>query len=765
MAAFVLLLPLIFIATINSECLHEGVIQHGSYRTIEGPDLNTGQRTVEVLCNAGYDLNGQSQNRLCDITDEWIDSEPICVDVDECGDDNSYYYNSESDQAYFEYPCHELAFCRNTQGSFICFCPPGYQGDGITSCERHSCPDLEAPPHGTVRIVNNLRAYFTCEEEYTLYGSNLRVCRHGNWTGRQPFCQIMIVGCGDPGEIENGQKHGTLYDIDNFVRYVCNEGYERVGPSRRDCLPNGYWSGYQPHCKLPSDLNDIASTIRQEFIDKFEFYTVSSQGHRSLGRLSVGGSLGLDLVFAFDCSSSIDPVDFNRGMIFSRHIVREFGVSYEPGGTRVAAISFASVATLEFNLGDDIVNTTEKAIEQLQVIQASGGGTAMKEAFEIMFSEVVPRLRPESKKAMFIITDGKSNSGSPISYAQRLRDRNEHAFEIFAIGIGNGVDRNELKKIASEPFTSHVFLIRQYEDLTTLTDIISEKRTNYTRCGIAGNIEVQPGNARIVGGDEANPGAWPWTVALYQNHKTRNTIFVCGGTLICKNWVMTAAHCLERRGRLLPPAKLFVRLGEHERAKDEGFEQTIPIADYIVHPNYNGETYDYNIALLKLEEPAQLVSYVQTLCLPNEDDLFIARPNTYNCYVAGWGASNQAESNVDAGNPSLVLGQIQLPIIATQTCRETTHRVITDRMLCAGYRFKPRDACREDSGGALMCRRNDDTFTAIGVVSWGEGCGELNNYGIYTNVLKFVDWINENTESCNTIHQRPNENIAQEEEK
>ncbi|XP_070582225.1 complement factor B-like [Ptychodera flava] len=694
------------------------------------------------LCDSGYDRT-ESPHVTCQDIDECTTG--ISSDEDNAEDTSFEYSYSDVDLS----PCHYLATCINTPGSFRCECPTGYEGDGISSCTRivYSCSDLPAPEHGSVQRISPLRTRFTCDTGYTLYGSQMRLCQNGNWTGRQPFCRIRVVGCGHPGAIEDGQVLGSEYDIGNEVTFVCNGDHRLIGPDKRQCLPNGYWSGYQPYCDPPRDLDDIASDIRQNFIDRLELFSTSSRGHKSLGRLAVGQSLGLDLIFAFDRSSSIDPEDFRRGMAFAKHIIDEFGVSYEEGGTRVAAVSFASQANLEFNLGDESVNTSRKAKRKLTIIQAPDGGTAMKEAFELVVRDILPKVREGSKKAMFIITDGKSNSGSPVAFARRLRHEND--FEIFAVGVGNGVDRDELKKIASEPYTSHVFLIRQFLDLTTLTEIIAEKRTDYNRCGVAGDIELQAQPGRVVGGDVANRGAWPWIAAVYQVHKAKGSIFTCGGALICENWVLTAAHCLfKKNGQRISKNKLFVQLGEYERGKDEGCEQTIPIAEYKLPEDYNSDSLDYDVALLRLAQPAKLVSCVRTLCLPKELDHFTVRPNSDDCYVAGWGIT-KANRGSNTDQPSLLLRQLKMPLVARHTCQQSTDISITDRMLCAGYRFKARDACKGDSGGPLVCRRRDDTFAAIGIVTKGDGCAEADKYGILTDVYRFKDWINEMTENCN----------------
>ena len=93
-----------------------------------------------------------------------------------------------------------------------------------------------------------------------------------------------------------------------------------------------------------------------------------------------------------------------------------------------------------------------------------------------MLRDVVPETRNNSKKALFLITDGKSNAGGdPEEDARFLRDTYE--FEIFAIGVSDSVNKKELEGIASEPFRTHVYLLRDFQSLVTLKELITAKRT------------------------------------------------------------------------------------------------------------------------------------------------------------------------------------------------------------------------------------------------------------------------------------------------
>jgi trypsin len=81
--------------------------------------------------------------------------------------------------------------------------------------------------------------------------------------------------------------------------------------------------------------------------------------------------------------------------------------------------------------------------------------------------------------------------------------------------------------------------------------------------------------------------------------------------------------------------------------------------------------------------------------------------------------------------------KVSLPIVDRETCQRHMGRVVTDRMICAGYLNKGgKDSCQGDSGGPLTV---DDIL--YGIVSWGYECADPNYPGVYTNVANLRWWI------------------------
>lgn len=253
-----------------------------------------------------------------------------------------------------------------------------------------------------------------------------------------------------------------------------------------------------------------------------------------------------------------------------------------------------------------------------------------------------------------------------------------------------------------------------------------EKDTATTRsptvieCGVS-NVTTADMSLRIIGGQSASKGRWPWQVAILNRFKEA----FCGGTLVAPQWVLTAAHCIRKR--------LFVRVGEHDLGATEGTEQDYRVVNIHVHPEYDPETVDNDIALLKLSSPSEMNRHVQLACVPKHNDPL---PRDRQCTILGWGK----EKDVAIFGTD-VLNEAKVPIVNISNCLDVyKDYYITDNMFCAGYRRGRVDSCAGDSGGPLLCEV-DNRWHVYGVTSFGEGCGRKGKYGIYVKVPNYVTWM------------------------
>ena len=236
----------------------------------------------------------------------------------------------------------------------------------------------------------------------------------------------------------------------------------------------------------------------------------------------------------------------------------------------------------------------------------------------------------------------------------------------------------------------------------------------------------------IVGGMEAKIGKWPWQAGLKRS--AADKIF-CGGSLIGPQWVITASHCLHDMVKYSAPGKIphiEVILGEFNQEKKDRKEILVNVSKLFLHGQYDPKTMDYDIALIKLENPVKLSKMVRPVCLPDESITF--RSGT-SCYVTGFGVTEQG------GEVSTTLQEASVPIVPHETCQAAYKtKTITPRMFCAGFAKGGIDACQGDSGGPLVCK-NDNMWFLKGIVSWGVGCARPGAYGVYSNVKEFLPWI------------------------
>ncbi|XP_051703259.2 chymotrypsinogen A isoform X1 [Oryctolagus cuniculus] len=240
-------------------------------------------------------------------------------------------------------------------------------------------------------------------------------------------------------------------------------------------------------------------------------------------------------------------------------------------------------------------------------------------------------------------------------------------------------------------------------------------------CGVPAIQPVLTGLARIVNGENAVPGSWPWQVSL----QDKTGFHFCGGSLISENWVVTAAHCGVSTSHL-------VVAGEFDRGSSQEKVQVLKIAKVFKNPKYNAATINNDITLLKLASSARFSTTVSAVCLPSASDNF---PAGTLCATTGWGLTKHTNANT----PNK-LQQATLPLLSNTQCRKYWGTQITDLMVCAGA--SGVSSCMGDSGGPLVCQKNG-AWTLVGIVSWGSDTCSTSSPGVYARVTKLVSWVQE----------------------
>ncbi|XP_066579276.1 serine protease 53 [Amia ocellicauda] len=274
------------------------------------------------------------------------------------------------------------------------------------------------------------------------------------------------------------------------------------------------------------------------------------------------------------------------------------------------------------------------------------------------------------------------------------------------------------------PQTTTVSIINPPDSDKNLSDAVPNSQRALT-CGQASL------NPRIVGGGPAQAGYWPWQVVLYKNGR-----FICGGSLISSEWVLSAAHCFASP---VVFSQWTVYLGRLTQQGSNPNEQSRGVQQITIHPSYNSATHNNDLALMRLSSPVSFTNYIQPVCLADSNSTFY---NGTNCWVTGWG--NIAFGVSLGGNQTLQ--EVQMPIIGNKQCGCLNDVAfgagsISSNMLCAGLLQGGKDSCQGDSGGPLVFKQGS-VWVQGGIVSFGEGCALPNLPGVYTRVSQYKDWIN-----------------------
>ncbi|XP_054877284.1 transmembrane protease serine 9-like [Poeciliopsis prolifica] len=227
---------------------------------------------------------------------------------------------------------------------------------------------------------------------------------------------------------------------------------------------------------------------------------------------------------------------------------------------------------------------------------------------------------------------------------------------------------------------------------------------------------------RIVGGQDTFPGRWPWQVSIQGENG-----HYCGGSLITDQWVLTAAHCI---GSDILTSR--VHLGAYNLTQSNPNEVTRGIAQVNKHLDYNPNTYDNDIALLKLSARVNFTDYIQPVCLASHNSTF--HEGTHS-WVTGFGS---------LGNEMFpdILQEVEIPIVGNNkcSCYNQDFAAITENMMCAGLDEGGKDSCQGDSGGPLVMY-NSLVWVQGGVVSFGYDCAVPMKPGVYARVSAYQKWI------------------------
>ncbi|KAK1739703.1 trypsin-like serine protease [Skeletonema marinoi] len=215
-------------------------------------------------------------------------------------------------------------------------------------------------------------------------------------------------------------------------------------------------------------------------------------------------------------------------------------------------------------------------------------------------------------------------------------------------------------------------------------------------------------NTRIIGGDEAVENRYGYAVSLSDDWG-----HFCGGSLIARDVVLSAAHC-DDQGK----GNYNAVVGRHSLDDKDG--QKLSVRKAMPHPDYDSDTTDNDFMLIFLKEAAMT--------------------------VMGWGDIDPSDEQELSGE----LMEVEVNVISNDECDDSDGKFgsyedqITSNMLCAREEGGGEDSCQGDSGGPLVIKGTDQNGaddTQVGVVSWGIGCAEKDYPGVYARISSEMDWI------------------------
>ncbi|CAK2754195.1 Secreted trypsin-like serine protease [Vibrio crassostreae] len=239
-------------------------------------------------------------------------------------------------------------------------------------------------------------------------------------------------------------------------------------------------------------------------------------------------------------------------------------------------------------------------------------------------------------------------------------------------------------------------------------------------------------SARIINGEEATQGNWPFMAALVSRNVNAYDGQFCGASFIGERYVLTAAHCVEGNGR----EDLDVVIGVSNLSASQAAQHRYAVDNIYVHEYYNSAATGNDIAIIELvEKPAEsVVNLVDGYVRGNLNDGQMLT-------VMGWGDQDAS----DGYSSKSELYQVNVPLVNQYQCNTVPYSgysSIGSDAFCAGYSDGGYDSCQGDSGGPIVVSTNG-VYEQLGIVSWGKGCAEANAYGVYTNISYFDDWIDE----------------------
>jgi len=292
----------------------------------------------------------------------------------------------------------------------------------------------------------------------------------------------------------------------------------------------------------------------------------------------------------------------------------------------------------------------------------------------------------------------------------------------------------KMKQFSNLTLSSFIFILTFYAVKTF---------GNGQECNCGNKPRPQSIFHRIIGGWGAEITEHPWMVQieLLTNYNKR---FTCGGTLISKRHVISAAHCFIGKR----PKDIRVMTGVHNTYQDPKSTNWINVIKIVNHPKFEHYTGKYDYSILTLQGKIVFSDTVSPACLPfDPKEQYEYREAT----VAGWG-----DTDTEGTSPP-ILQELVVEILDKRLCKyfPGNGELSFSGTMCAySDLLGDQEISVGDSGGPLTVQENGK-YTLVGIVS-SYGSGELFSPTIFARITDQLGWIKRHTKGvfdskCNVL--------------